>query len=63
MFLMMSLGIAVPDQKLFPLQIERDCFNLEANGDALCNKDPREKKKKAIQNPNSFIEKRIIRPL
>lgn len=62
MFLMMSLGIAVPDQKRFPLQIEWDYVNSEANRDALCNKDPRKLKKK-IQNGHSFIEKRIIRPL
>lgn len=49
MFLMMSLGIAVPDQKRFPLQIERDDFNSEANGDALCNKDPRKLKKKIFK--------------
>lgn len=46
MFLVMSLGIAAPDQKRSPLQIEQDYFNSEANGDALCNKDPRKLKKK-----------------
>lgn len=50
MFLMMSLGIAVPDQKRFPLQIEWDYFNSEASGDALCNKDPRKIEKKKKKN-------------
>lgn len=57
MFLMMSLGIAVPDQKRFPLQIQRDDFNSEANGDALCNKDPRKLKKKKYSKWSQFYRK------
>lgn len=31
--------------KMVPLQIEQDCFNLKANGYALCYRNPRKLKK------------------